>query len=116
MALNSRQMKGVCLMAQGDLSNIAVAKECGVSENTVYNWLNNDEYLQELQKKQRKMFTRMACKAQKKMNELLDSNNPSIQFAAAKEILNKAGLDAPIKLEAEVESKVIFEGESEIED
>ena len=116
MALNNRQIKGIALMAQGDMSNIAVAKECGVSENTVYNWLNNDEYLAELQKKQRKMFTKMACKAQKRMEELLDSPNPSIKFAAAKEILNKAGLDAPIKLEADVDSKVVFVGEDRIAD
>ena len=114
--LNSRQIKGVTLMVQGDMSNIAVAKECGVSENTIYNWLHNDEFLKEMQKKQRQIFTRMACKAQKRMEELLDSKNPSIQFAAAKEILNKAGLDSPIKLEADIESKVIFEGENKIED
>lgn len=103
-------------MLQGDLSNAAIAKECGISENTIYNWLHNDEFLSELQRKQRQMFTRVACKAQKKMVELLDSPNPSIAFAASKEILNKAGLDSPLKIEADVESKVIFEGESEIED
>ena len=114
--LNARQNKGVTLMVQGNMSNIAIAKECGVSENTVYNWLHNDEFLKEIQNKQRQMFTRMACKAQKRMEELLDSKNPSIAFAAAKEILNKAGLDSPIKLEADIESKVIFEGENKIED
>ena len=103
-------------MVQGNLSNVAIAKECGVSENTVYNWLHNDEFLAEVQKKQRQMFTRMACKAQKRMEELLDSKNPSIQFAAAKEILNKAGLDSPLKIEADVDSKIIFEGEDKLED
>lgn len=114
--LTSRQNKGVNLMLQGDMSNAAIAKECGVSENTVYNWLHNDEFLAELQKRQRRMFTRLACKAQRKMEELLDSHNPSIAFAAAKEILNKAGLDSPLKIEADIESKVVFEGESDIED
>ena len=103
-------------MVQGNMSNAAIAEECGVSENTVYNWLHNDEFLAEMQKKQRQMFTRIACKAQKRMEELLDSKNPSIQFAAAKEILNKAGLDTPIQIEADIESKVIFEGECDIED
>ena len=114
--LTSRQNKGVNLMLQGNMSNAAIAKECGVSENTVYNWLHNDEFLAELQKRQRRMFTRMACKAQRKMEELLDSGNPSVAFAAAKEILNKAGLDSPTKIEADIASKVIFEGESDIED
>lgn len=103
-------------MLQGNLSNAAIAKECGVSENTVYNWLHNDEFLAELQKKQRRMFTKLACKAQRKMEELLDCNNPSVAFAAAKEILNKAGLDSPLRIEADIESKVIFEGEADIED
>lgn len=114
--LNARQIKGTSLMVQGDMTNQQIAKECGVSENTVYNWLHNDEFLAEVQKKQRRMFTKMACKAQRRMEELLDSKNPSIQFAAAKEILNKAGLDSPLKIEAEVESKVVFEGECNIED
>ena len=114
--LTPRQIKGISLMMQGDKSNIAVAKECGVSENTVYNWLKDDNFLAELQKQQRRMFTRLACKAQKRMEELLDSKNPSIQFAAAKEILNKAGLDSPLRIEADIENKVIFEGEGEIED
>lgn len=114
--LTARQIKGIALMLQGDMSNAAIAKECGVSENTVYNWLHNDDFLAELQKKQRRMFTKMACKAQRRMEELLDCKNPSIVFAAAKEILNKAGLDSPLKIEADIESKVIFEGESEIED
>ncbi len=114
--LTSRQNKGITLMLQGNLSNAKIAKECGVSENTVYNWFHNDEFLAELQKKQRRMFTRIACKAQKKMEELIDSPNPSIAFAAAKEVLNKAGLDSPLKVEAEVEGKVIFEGEDRIED
>lgn len=103
-------------MLQGEMSNVAIAKECGVSENTVYNWLHNDEFLAELQRKQRRMFSKVACKAMKRMEELLDSKNPSIQFAAAKEILNKAGLDSPLKIEADIESKVVFEGESEFAD
>lgn len=103
-------------MLQGDMSNIAIAKECGISENTVYNWLRDDEFLAELQKQQRKMFTKIACKAQRKMIELVDSPNPSVAFAAAKEILNKAGLDTPIEIKADVESKVIFEGEANFED
>lgn len=114
--LTSRQNKGIDLMIQGNLSNAAIAKECGVAENTVYNWLHNDDFLAELQKKQRRMFTKMACKAQKKMEELLECKNPSVSFAAAKEILNKAGLDTPLKIEADIEGKVIFEGECEIED
>lgn len=114
--LTSRQSKGISLMLQGNLSNAAIAKECGVSENTVYNWLHNDDFLAELQKQQRRMFTKLACKAQRKMEELLDSNNPSIAFASAKEILNKAGLDSPMRIEADIESKVIFEGEGDIED
>lgn len=114
--LNARQQKGVNLLVQGDMTNLQIAKECGISENTFYNWLHNDEFLAEVQKKQRRMFTKMACKAQRVMGELLDSKNPSIQFAAAKEILNKAGLDTPLKIEAEVEGKVVFEGECDIED
>lgn len=114
--MTPKMMKGVALMVEGNLTNQAIAKECGVSENTVYNWLKNDEFLAELQKQQRRVFTKLACKAQKKMAELVDSNNPSIAFAASKEILNKAGLDVPLKIEAELEGKVIFEGEDNIAD
>ena len=103
-------------MVQGDMSNILIAKECGVSENTIYNWLKNDDFLAELQKQQRKAFTKIACKALKKMTELIDSPNPSIAFAASKEILNKAGLDTPLQIKADIDSKVIFEGEDSFED
>lgn len=116
MALTSRMEKGIALMLEGNKSNAQIAKEAGVSENTVYNWLKNDDFLAELQKQQRRVFTRLACKAQRKMEELIDSPNPSIAFAASKEILNKAGLDVPLKIEAEVEGRVIFEGEDAIAD
>lgn len=114
--MTPKMIKGIALMMEGNLSNVEVARQCGVSENTIYNWLKNDEFLAELQKQQRRVFTKLACKAQRKMEELIDSNNPSIAFAASKEILNKAGLDVPLRIEAEVESKVVFEGEDRIED
>lgn len=109
-------MKGIALMLQGTLSNSAVAKELGVSETTVYTWMKDDDFLAELQRQQRRMFTRLACKAQKKMEQLIDSPNPSVAFAASKEILNKAGLDTPLEIKANIDSKVIFEGEAEFED
>lgn len=114
--MTAKMVKGIELMVQGNLSNIEIAKECGVCENTIYTWLKNEEYLKELQHQQRKAFTRLACKAQKKLVELIDSNNPSIAFAASKEVLRLSGIDAPIKIEAELDSKVIFEGESHFED
>lgn len=116
MALTPKMEKGIALMMEGNKTNTEIAEEVGVTKKTISNWLNNDDFLAELQKQQRRVFTRLACKAQKKMEELMDSENPSIAFAASKEILNKAGLDVPLKIEAEVEGKVIFEGEDAIED
>ena len=116
MALSDSQVKGIALMLEGTHTKKEVAKLAGVTENTVYNWLKNDDFLAELQKQQRRVFTSLACKAQRKMAELIDSPNPSIAFAASKEILNKAGLDTPLKIEADIDSKIIFEGEDRIED
>lgn len=114
--MTPKMLKGIELMLHGNLSNVEVAKQCGVSENTIYSWLKNDDFLTELQKQQRRAFTKLACKAQQRMAELMDSGNPSIAFAACKEILNKAGLNETIKVDADIDSKVIFEGEDTIAD
>ena len=107
MALNSRQLKAVELLVYTDKTQQDIAKDIGVKPPTLSVWLNNEEFQAALQKEMHRSFGYLATKAKRKMEALLNSNQDSVAFAAAKEILNKAGYAESQKIEQEVTTRVI---------
>ena len=71
------------------------AKEIGISENQIYDWLRDPEFKSELEK-QRNQVTEEAInilkmnttKAAEALGELLDSSNEAIKRGAANDVLN----------------------------
>lgn len=102
MALNQRQLKAVELLVYTNKYKQDIAKEIGVTNATLSTWLNKEEFQEAIHKETLKSFSYLATKAKRKLEELLDSNQDSVAFAAAKEILNKAGYQETQKIEQTV--------------
>jgi hypothetical protein len=51
MIISDKHMQVINLMLIGNLTNINIAKTVGVSEKTIYNWLDNKDFKAELQKR-----------------------------------------------------------------
>lgn len=107
MALTGRQLKAVELMVYTNMTKQDIAKECGISTTSLGKWVNKEEFQIVLQQEMRRAFSGLATKAISKLEELLDSSMDAVAFAAAKEILNKAGYNEVQKIEQEVKTHVI---------
>lgn len=105
MALNSRQLKAVELLVYTDKAKQDIAIEVGVKPATLSVWLNNEEFQAALQKEMQRSFGYLATKAKRRLEQLLNSNQDSVAFAAAKEILNKAGYQETHKVEQDMTMK-----------
>ena len=109
MALNTRQLKAIELLVHTDRTQGDIATEVGVKPPTLSVWLNNEEFQAAMQKEMHRSFGYLATKAKRKMEQLLNSNQDSVAFAAAKEILNKAGYQETQKVEQEFKNNLTLE-------
>lgn len=109
MALNNRQLKAVEMLVYTDKQKQEIAAEIGISNVTLSNWLNKEEFQEAVHKEMLRSFSALATKAKRKMEQLLDSNQDSVAFAAAKEILNKAGYAETQKIETEFKNNLTLE-------
>ncbi|NRT90044.1 phBC6A51 family helix-turn-helix protein [Clostridium beijerinckii] len=51
MIIAEKHIQAINLMLMGNLTNANIAKTVGVSEKTIYNWLDNKDFKAELQKR-----------------------------------------------------------------
>lgn len=109
MALNNRQLKAVEMLVYTDKKKQEIAEELGISNVTLSNWLNKEEFQEAIHKEMLRSFSHLATKAKRKMEQLLDSNQDSVAFAAAKEILNKAGYAETQTIEHEYKNNIVLE-------
>ena len=109
MALNNRQLKAVEMLVYTTMQKQEIAKELGISNVTLSNWLNKEEFQEAIHKEMLRSFSHLATKAKRKMEQLLDSNQDAVAFAAAKEILNKAGYAETQRVETELKTNLTIE-------
>ena len=109
MALNNRQLKAVEMLVYTDLRKQDIANEIGITNATLSNWLNKQEFQDAIHKEMLRSLSSLATKAKRKMEKLLDSNQDAVAFAAAKEILNKAGYAETQKIEQEFKNNIVVE-------
>ena len=109
MALNQRQLKAVELLVYTDKQKQEIAEELKITAATLSTWLNKEEFQEAIHKEMLRSFSHLATKAKRKMEQLLDSNQDSVAFAAAKEILNKAGFAETQKIETEFKNNLTIE-------
>ena len=98
--LNQKQLKCIELMVHTDMTNLQIAKKIGINNNTITLWLKKDEFQDAMKEEVDKSFKKMATKAQRKLNHLIDSKNDMVSLAACKEVLNKSGYKETEKVES----------------
>ena len=72
-------------------------------------WKKKGEFQEALHKEMLRSFSALATKAKRKMERLLDSNQDAVAFAAAKEILNKAGYAETQRVETDLKTNLTIE-------
>lgn len=100
MKLKSRHYKCIEMMVYTEMTYLQIAEELKCNNNTITLWLKDDDFRTELNAEIKRKFSRLAVKAQKKLDELIDSENENVALGAVKETLSKAGFDAVQKVES----------------
>lgn len=95
-----KQERAIILMARG-LNISEVAKEVGVSEQTIYNWKRDDLFVSALRAETmsclmdcRRSLGALAARAIETLADLLSSENPHVRLKAATSIMAATGLHA----------------------
>jgi uncharacterized protein YjcR len=89
--LNNKQLRCIELMITTEMQKQEIASELGIRRETISAWVKREDFQAAMRDEMQREFSQMALKARRKLNELVDSNNPQVALAAAKEVLNKAG-------------------------
>ena len=104
MELNSNMLKCINLMVYTDKQKQEIAKELGVANNCISRWMAREDFQEELKNEMHRGFNSLAIKARRRLDQLIDSNNDVVALGACKEVLSKAGYDAPQKVEQTIDS------------
>ena len=99
MQLSAKMLRCIELMVYTDMKKQDIAKELGVANNYISRWVKREDFQEALQNEMRKGFKDLAFKARRRLDTLMDSNNEGIALSACREVLSKAGYDAPQKIE-----------------
>lgn len=98
--LSPNQQKAIVLLARGGKIK-DVAKEVGVTEQTIYNWKTDTQFMEDLKdetrsylEESRLRLASLTLPAIETLAMLLNSKNPAIQLKAVQEILKSHGLDS----------------------
>lgn len=96
MALNNRQLKAIPILIGCDTVEGA-AKEAGISKNTLYTWMQQQEFSDAVSAARRKLFDKamnklltISMKSVLTLEKLLDSQSDAVRRAAANDILGHA--------------------------
>lgn len=99
--LSTKQKKCIELMIAGGMTQIEIAKELQVSDQSVSNWKKNPEFAAAREEAERDAFRKLVPKARQKIADLLNAKNEQVQLAAARDILDRAGYKAESKVQVE---------------
>lgn len=107
--LNNKHLKAIHLLVYSDKLKQDIAEECSVSATTLSTWLSDPLFQEGVREEMHRGFNKMAIKARKKLDELVDNGNPQVALAAVKEVLSKAGYDATQKIEQDIKTDISIE-------
>ncbi len=97
--MKGKRAKAVLMLVSGEYSLKKIAEELKISEKTLYNWRNEEEFAAEVEKRTRLKISALANKALKKQEELLDCRSSMVAHLAAKDIMDRAGYNANNKIQ-----------------
>lgn len=105
--LTKKQLLAINLLVMEGLNQRETAKELGLSPITITRWFKLDEFVDEYNKTIRHKISVLSSKAINRIVKLIDSPNPTVALNASKDIASRAGLDAAIKQEINMEATLI---------
>lgn len=101
--MKPKQIKCLELMVQGELTDKEIAEAINISPKTICDWKkNNEEFRNEYNRMMRSSLQYVAPKAFRKQEKLLNSKNEMVAYLAAKDLMDRAGLNPIERIEANV--------------
>lgn len=89
--LNKKQIECIRLMLTENKTQKEIAKKLKITEQTICNWKQEEEFKNEIDKNIKENFGSLAIDAQKELKKLLKSKSENIRIQAVKDILDRAG-------------------------
>lgn len=93
MSLNSRQLKAIPILIGCDTVEGA-AQKAGISKNTIYTWMQQEEFSRAVSEARKKLFDKamhklmnVSMKAVITLEKLLDAESEAVRRAAANDVL-----------------------------
>ncbi|HFH9445142.1 TPA: phBC6A51 family helix-turn-helix protein [Enterococcus faecium] len=96
MKLTNRHNKAIELLFEGSLKRIEIAEELKISEQTLYNWLKDEDFTHAYDEYVKTIMSKSSGKALNTMLSLLSAKSEMVRFNAAKDIMDRGGL-APVE-------------------
>lgn len=95
MKLNSNHQKAIELLFEGSMKRREIAEELKITEQTLYNWLKDDDFSRAYDDHVKTIMSKSSGKALNTMLSLLSAKSEMVRFNASKDIMDRGGL-API--------------------
>lgn len=89
--MTGKKEKAMEMLVSGDLKLGEIAERLKISEKTLYNWRQDEEFDRELRRRLNIKMGTLAASALKTQSSLLKAESDMVKHLAAKDILNRAG-------------------------
>ena len=107
--MKGKRARAVEMLVSGEFKLYEIAEELKISEKTLYNWRCEEEFDAEYRRRMNIKIGRIAGKALKTQEELLESRSDMVKHLAAKDILDRAGYtpDSNINIHGDAAVQII---------
>ena len=92
MKIDKRHHKAIQMLYESSFTRKEIADELKVSEQTLYNWLRDDDFLKAYDEYVRLIMRSSTGSALRTMLSLLNARSEMVKFNAAKDILDRGGI------------------------
>lgn len=102
MKLNNKHQKAIKLLFEGSLKRKEIAEELNISEQSLYNWLKDNDFTKAYDEYVKLIMGKSSGKALNTMLSLMSAKSEMVRFNAAKDILDRGGYAPVDKQQVEV--------------
>lgn len=104
--MKGKKEKALAMLVSGDYKLSEIALRLKISEKTLYNWRQEEEFESELKRRLNIKMGTLAAAALKTQSNLLNAKSDMVKHLAAKDLLDRAGYNADSKIQLEGEGAV----------
>ncbi|WP_438845171.1 phBC6A51 family helix-turn-helix protein [Enterococcus sp. AZ091] len=104
MKLTKKHEMAIQLLFEGSLKRQEIAQELKISEQTLYNWMKDENFTRAYDDYVKVIMSKSSGKALKTMLNLLNAKSEMVRFNAAKDILDRGGFMPTNKQEIDIKS------------